>query len=384
MTSPKSNPLKQPVWLEVLTKAVGLRRRADSPGELEFVSWLHSWLSKYGPVKIDSAGNLHLDLRNEGCKTLFIAHTDTVSRAPGLANTYAVTDGGRYLRATDDVLGADDGVGVAVLCHLIAHGTPGYYIFSRQEECGGVGAEHIARSFSKLLGEFSRAIAVDRRGTDSVIGHQRGARCASDEFCSALAEQLNLAEPNFMYSQDDTGVYTDTAEFIYLIPECTNLSAGYYQEHGSSEHVDLWHVSALAEAMTKVAWEELPAVRSTERPVYRSQNYGYGSSGFSAAMSASAFLRDYELTPQTAATSEEEEEYCPTLKALEEAIEAYSEGRTNKFYQLLAVELGCSVRAVEEFQPKITDSTMASVKESLAKGDNEVAWGVLVSESHLL
>jgi len=34
-------------------------------------------------------------------------------------------------------------------------------------------------------------------------------------------------------------VYTDTAEFTDIIPECTNRSVGYAREHTQEESLDL-------------------------------------------------------------------------------------------------------------------------------------------------
>jgi len=38
---------------------------------------------------------------------------------------------------------------------------------------------------------------------------------------------------------DDGGVYTDSAEFVDIIEECTNLSVGYFSEHTTSEKQDI-------------------------------------------------------------------------------------------------------------------------------------------------
>jgi len=64
-----------------------------------------------------------------------------------------------------------------------------------------------------------------------------------------------------MYSTDDSGVYTDTAEFVDNIPECTNISIGYYSEHGEREHLDVNHLQRLAAAVLKFDWDALPVER---------------------------------------------------------------------------------------------------------------------------
>jgi hypothetical protein len=84
-------------------------------------------------------------------------------------------------------------------------------------------------------------------------------RTCSDEFARDLASQLNNYRLNF--KPDNTGVYTDSAEFTSVIPECTNVSVGYYQEHTFNEHQDIEHLYKLAESCLQVEWEKLPTKR---------------------------------------------------------------------------------------------------------------------------
>jgi hypothetical protein len=64
-----------------------------------------------------------------------------------------------------------------------------------------------------------------------------------------------------MYLGDDTGVYTDTAEFVDVIPECTNISVGYMHEHSDKEELNIHHFVALADAVLTVPWDSLPTTR---------------------------------------------------------------------------------------------------------------------------
>ena len=210
----------------------------------------------------DAAGNTHLDLRESKTnRTLFVAHTDTVHRNDGrqkpVVNAHMMT-----CDLTDTVatcLGADDGAGVLVLLHLIQNRVPAYYIFTRGEERGGIGAHHLAKTYPHLLAEFDRAIAFDRKGTSSVISHQGWGRCCSDTFADALSEQLS--SDWLMYAPDDSGVYTDTAEFVDIIPECTNISAGYMHEHTTKESLNMQHLVDLMEQVVLIDWDALPTER---------------------------------------------------------------------------------------------------------------------------
>ena len=53
-----------------------------------------------------------------------------------------------------------------------------------------------------------------------------------DKICwDSLSENKNGIE----LRPDDTGLFTDSANFIGVIKECTNISVGYYNEHSTSE-----------------------------------------------------------------------------------------------------------------------------------------------------
>ena len=260
---------------KTLARALSVKRPHNTPAVSDFTEWLFNALPAElkSFTSVDGAGNLHIDNRIAGSKTLFIAHVDTVHKEVG-ANKIRKTATHWY--ADGAPLGADDGAGVAMLMHLIHADVKGYYIFSQGEECGGIGAKHIATHHTDLLAQFDRAIAFDRRGIDSVISHQGMGRCASDVFCEALANDLNAFDDTLMYSPDSTGVYTDTAEFVDIIPECTNISVGYYSEHGDQENLDIVHFEALSNAVLKVMWDSLPTDRDPTVPEYKEYKYNTG------------------------------------------------------------------------------------------------------------
>jgi hypothetical protein len=263
---------QQPIIVRTLERALSHKRPHNTHEVSDFTSWLFvnlpAELKSF--TSVDGAGNLHVDNRVKGSKTLFIAHVDTVHRDTG-PNKIKKTQ--THWHADGAPLGADDGAGVAMLMHLIHSGVAGYYIFSQGEECGGIGAKFIEANNKDLLKQFNRAIAFDRRGIDSVISHQGMGRCASDSFCQTLASALNEHNDNLMYSPDDTGVYTDTAEFTDIIPECTNISVGYYNEHGDRENLDIVHFAALAIAASKVDWDALPTDRDPTVDDYKTYKY---------------------------------------------------------------------------------------------------------------
>ena len=266
---------KKSILHKTLARALSAKRPHNTVAVSDFTEWLFNTLPAElkSFTSVDGAGNLHVDNRIAGSKTLFIAHVDTVHKETG-ANKIRKTK--TFWYADGAPLGADDGAGCAMLMHLIHADVKGYYIFSQGEECGGIGAKHIATHHTDLLAQFDRAIAFDRRGIDSVISHQGMGRCASDVFCQALANDLNAFDETLMYSPDDTGVYTDTAEFTDIIPECTNISVGYYNEHGDRENLDIVHFQALADSVLKIVWDSLPTDRDPTVDEYKTYKYDTG------------------------------------------------------------------------------------------------------------
>lgn len=264
---PRLDPMQyQPtVLMQTMTKALTIKRGADGVGEATFAAWMCNRL----PVSmIDGAGNIHVDLRGSTGRTLFTAHLDTVHHSEGVNAVRidrATEPGQVFWRADGDAMGSDDGAGVALLAHMIEHGVPGYYVFFRGEECGGIGSKHMAQHMPALLKEFDRAVAFDRAGYYDVITHQAGGQCASDDFAQALADQFNAADADFFFTPCSGGVYTDTAEFIGLIPECTNISVGYFSQHGDRENTNVTFLMQLAAAVLLVQWDTLPTVRAVKK-----------------------------------------------------------------------------------------------------------------------
>ena len=241
--------------------------------------------------KTDKKGNVFFFIGNaKKHHTMFSCHMDTVHKKPGVLNPVYCPDGfiwgGSDLREntsknktrdsayhyTPDIVGADDKVGVYIMLKLMEHKVPGLYAFHVGEEVGCVGSKYAAENSKEMFKSINRCIAFDRRGYNNVITKQRGDICCSDEFAIALSEQLNnnLNTPHVRFKPDPTGVYTDSASYTEIIPECTNLSVGYFCSHGPLEHFDLiWLEHSLLPALLKVRWDLLPTKRKAEpKPVW--------------------------------------------------------------------------------------------------------------------
>lgn len=217
----------------------------------------------------DRHGNLIYEV-GASRKVLFTAHVDTVHRADGksvLSRIESFVIASDAATGKDCVLGADDAAGCYLLTELIAAGVEGTYIFFVGEEVGGIGSGAFVLDNPDFKADI--AIAFDRRGYSDVITHQASGRCCSDKFALALAKQLDMK-----YKPCSSGVYTDTAEFVDLVPECTNVSVGYFDEHTSSERLDIEHLMQLRAALLKVDWESLPIERDPKAVQdYRTWDY---------------------------------------------------------------------------------------------------------------
>lgn len=222
-------------------------------------------------IREDKNGNYFCQIGSS--RTIFTAHIDTVGKCEDnikhmIAGNIISTDG-------TTVLGADDKAGVTIMLYMIKNNIPGTYYFFMGEECGCVGSTMAAKSAEDFKGKYDRVISFDRRGTTSVITYQSFTRCCSDEFADALAKQLN--DLGLSYKKDEGGVYTDSAEFTEIIPECTNLSVGYTSEHTVRETQDIEHLAKLAKACLSIEWEKLPTKRDMTKKEYRT--YSYENSG---------------------------------------------------------------------------------------------------------
>jgi hypothetical protein len=220
----------------------------------------------------DEFGNLYINIGDND--VMFTSHLDTATAAK--TTVTHVFEGNIIKTDGTSILGADDKAGVVIMLNMIEHNIPGLYYFFLGEEVGCVGSKKLAavHNITKLE-NIKKVISFDRRGTTSVISCQGGSRCASDKFTDALAAELNRVDSTFSYKTDPTGIYTDSAQFVKIYPECTNISVGYKSEHTFSETQDIEHLEKLANAVLQVDWTSLPVERDPSKVEYTSYGYGY-------------------------------------------------------------------------------------------------------------
>lgn len=231
-----------------LLKMLSYARPANSVTETEFIA---KYIAPIG-ADPDDHGNYWLALGQS--KVLWSCHTDTV-HAHGGRQKLRIANG-VVTAEKKNCLGADCTVGVWIMLEMIAARVPGTYVFHREEERGGKGSSHIAKNYPETLSCYDFAIAFDRRGTNSVITHQMGQRGASEAFVKSITPMLPKG-----YYRDSGGLFTDTANYVDHIAECTNLSVGYDDEHTSRESLNLPHALALLNAMLVFDESKLVAAR---------------------------------------------------------------------------------------------------------------------------
>jgi len=217
-------------------------------------------LEKFFPKDIqeDGCGNYYITIGDS--KTIFTCHMDTACYKYEkvnhvIKNNMISTDG-------STVLSGDDKNGMTILLYMIYRRIPGTYYFFQGEESGLIGADAILASNKEFFLDFDRMVSFDRRGYSSIITHQMGSRGCSEEFSMALADELGYQ--GLPYKSDSTGIFTDSADFIGIIPEVTNLSVGYFNEHTHQERTDISFLERLARAVCSVNWESLPIGENRE------------------------------------------------------------------------------------------------------------------------
>jgi hypothetical protein len=211
----------------------------------------------------DGIGNWWLNIPladGKNSATCFMSHLDTCDWDAEPITRFV--DNGVCSTNGKTILGADDRAGVAVLLYLATRDVPGLYYLFIGEEKGCVGSSMAAeRGYLEDHhgNRIERCISFDRKGTTSVVTHQCGRQTCSREFAWALSNELNAY--GLAYEPDSGGVFTDSREFADTVPECTNLSVGYYDMHSFKERQDLKFLKYLCEVAVGIDWEGLPTVR---------------------------------------------------------------------------------------------------------------------------
>lgn len=254
----------------MLAEMLTYRRPHDSLGEQQFID---RYIAPHTtPVTDPKDGTVHaytvrIPLPG-GAQSgaVFCAHTDSVHNRqnPEPRQKVSYDSARREFFISDpaqrDCLGADDAAGCYVMLRMIEDNVPGLYVFFRGEERGGIGSSYVADHRPDIFEHSQYAIQFDRRGTRSIITHMMVGRTCSDAFAESLADLLDMG-----HVCDPTGSFTDTANLAGILPECTNISIGYENEHSRDETLNAGYVHALTAAMIR-AFSTAPLLDGDRHP----------------------------------------------------------------------------------------------------------------------
>lgn len=223
----------------------------------------------------DGFGNIIVQVGKSSM--MWSSHTDTVHTKDGFQHLSQTKDGFVFTEEmSSNCLGADCTTGVWLMVEMIRAKVPGLYVFHRGEEKGGKGSAWIVQNTPEIVKGITACIAFDRMALDSVITFQAGDRCCSDDFANSLSDALDMT-----MTKDTGGTFTDSANYTDLIPECTNISVGYYKQHTYQEYQDLIFAETLLNALLAFDPTKLVVKRKAGDRESKWANYGYGH-GYSA------------------------------------------------------------------------------------------------------
>lgn len=192
-------------------------------------------------------------------KVSFTSHLDSHTHTKTKLNLMEYSEGGSTFITTDgeNPLGADDKAGVAVMIYMMSMSVPGIYWFFMGEERGSVGSINVVENLNdyEFMRDIKTMVSFDRREYGSIITHQSRVRCCSDEFAQKLCSEFQKGGMDMRL--DPTGVHTDSANFVGVIDQCTNISVGYFNEHQGNEKQDITYLERLSKASTLVNWQNL-------------------------------------------------------------------------------------------------------------------------------
>jgi hypothetical protein len=303
-----------------LADLLTISRAAGGPGENYLIGRICALAKNVNAdLVVDDYGNIFVTILNPdgGVPTLmWTAHTDSVaSRGEPYNSELGVyeRDGPHILGLLTpnngtSCLGADCGTGIWLMMSMIDAKKPGRYAFFRDEETGCQGSKWAAEYTPERFKGVIHAIAFDRAGTTDIITSQHGSRCASEAFATSLSQILCVASGGKIDLHSAVGVYTDTAELVSLVPECSNISVGYNRQHTASETQDLTFAVMLRDALLAADFSTLVCDMTPASPRNKKKDWGWEGdweTGYDTDT--------YTTYPVTAADEEECAEYLRDL-----------------------------------------------------------------------
>lgn len=263
--------------MDRLLDILGYNRNANSPG-------IKAFLTRYLTFGFDkdAYGNRFFSIpQKDGSdpRIAFTSHCDTMSddRLSIYHQVMYNKTNDVLFRRNGECLGADDGTGVWLMLEMIDAKIPGLYCFYLDEETGREGSKWSWVHNKDRYQHIDTVISFDRMNTGDIIATQRGSRCCSTEFQDELAKLLGGN-----YKPGARGSFTDSATFMDDLPECTNISVGYFNQHTDMETQNVTHALWLRDRLVTIGGEfhtKLPVKRDPEDDKFVPASYSYGNYG---------------------------------------------------------------------------------------------------------
>jgi putative aminopeptidase FrvX len=264
----------------------------DDEAQAEFLEFLDWELRLYGfTVRYDDYGNLIADRKyaDNQLMPMIIAHVDINQhdmRIPKFHNIDGYIIGMR--NGVQVGCGHDDRAGVYFALLYAQHtNMPCRIVFTKDEECGGVGASRLG---SDVFENITMAVQLDRRGKSDISDATNGVEVVSSKFKSKAGRILK--EFGYKWTRTiftDVGVLKSTHNVGFC---CMNISCGYYNEHTDSECLSVSEfenaVLFASTLLIKLGYNEVhkhvaPKMYKSPAPVFKNNTYsnrGYDGYGF--------------------------------------------------------------------------------------------------------
>ena len=194
----------------------------------------------------DEFGNYFIKIGNP--KIAFTCHLDSFCEE--VDDVYVIYDQAMIKSDGRTILGADDKSGMLILNKMVEAKIEGLYCYFIGLELGGLGSDWAAQNTPERFAGIESAIAFDRPKYNSVVTHMMNHRVCSDEFAQNIAHRLNTHD--FKFKLDESGYFTDVYNLRELIPNCTNISVGYFEPKSMGEYQDIEFLEKLCFTVIEV------------------------------------------------------------------------------------------------------------------------------------
>lgn len=213
-------------------------------------------IEQFTSLNYDSFGNGYVKIGHSD--TVFMSHLDNCCEKSQTVNHIFDYD---FIRTDNTtILGADDKAGVTIMLYMISHQIPGLYCFFKSEEIGCLGSKAFKMEKYQMLANYKKCISFDRKGYSDIVICQNNINTASIEFANQLIEELSK-NSSLDYRICEHGGITDSFNFKYIVPECINISVGYFNQHTFRESLNISFLNQLANQCLKIDWQKLTSFR---------------------------------------------------------------------------------------------------------------------------